>query len=85
MIDVKDNKDALVEYFESKGYASVSENDHKFIKSYTDLDKEIESLYSGVGLRNISHLGLIELKGKDVLDFLHRITTNSIKDLPKEG
>jgi len=85
MLEVKDNKDALVEYFESKGYASVSENDHKFIKSYTDLDKEIESLYSGVGLRNISHLGLIELKGKDVLDFLHRITTNSIKDLPKEG
>ena len=85
MLEVKDNKDALVEYFESKGYASVSENDHKFIKSYTDLNKEIESLYSGVGLRNISHLGLIELKGKDVLDFLHRITTNSIKDLPKEG
>ena len=62
-----------------------TENDHKFIKLYTNLEKELEALYSGVGLRNISHFGLIELKGKDVLDFLHRITTNSVKDLPKEG
>jgi len=85
MLVAKDIKDTLIEYFESKGYASVTENGHKFIKSYTDIDKEIEALYSGVGLRNISHLGLIELKGKDVLDFLHRITTNSVKDLPKEG
>jgi folate-binding protein YgfZ len=85
MLEVIDNKDALVEHFESKGYASVTENDNKLIKLYTDVEKELEALYSGVGLRNISHLGLIELKGKDVLDFLHRITTNSIKDLPKEG
>lgn len=85
MPEVIDNKDELVEHFESKGYISVTVNDHKLIKLYTDVEKELEALYSGVGLRNISHLGLIELKGKDVLDFLHRITTNSVKDLPKEG
>jgi len=85
MLDVKDNKDDLIEYFESKGYASIADSDYKFIKLYTNVEKELEALYSGIGLRNISHLGLIELKGKDVLEFLHRITTNSVKDLPKEG
>ena len=38
-----------------------------------------------MGLRDISHCGIIEIKGNDSLDFLHRITTNSIIDLPKEG
>lgn len=85
MLEVKNNKDTLVEHFESKGYTSVTKNDHKLIKLYTDVEKELEALYSGVGLRNISHLGLIELKGKDVLEFLHRIATNSVKDLRKEG
>jgi glycine cleavage system aminomethyltransferase T len=68
MLEVKNNKDTLVEHFESKGYTSVTKNDHKLIKLYTDVEKELEALYSGVGLRNISHLGLIELKGKDVLE-----------------
>lgn len=85
MIEVKDNKDALVEYFESKGYTSVSENMHKVVKQYSNIEKEQEALYSNVGLRNISHFGLIELKGKDVLDFLHRISTNSVNDLKREG
>lgn len=84
MLEVKDNKDALVEYFESKGYTSVSQNGHKFVKYYSDVEKELEALYNNVGLRNISHLGLIELKGKDVLDFLHRISTNAVKNLKRE-
>jgi folate-binding protein YgfZ len=37
-----------------------------------------------VGLVDLSANGILELRGKDVLDFLNRITTNSIKDLPKE-
>jgi folate-binding protein YgfZ len=73
----------LVEYFSSKGYVSVSVDGYKVINNYNSKAHEIESLYSGVGLRNISHYGIIELKGKDVLDFLHRISTNSTKDLPK--
>ena len=73
----------LIEYFTSKGYASVSVDGYKVINNYNSKAHEIESLYSGVGLRNISHYGIIELKGKDVLDFLHRISTNSTKDIPK--
>ena len=36
-------------------------------------------------LVDLSNIGILELRGKDVLDFLHRISTNSLKDLPKEG
>jgi len=53
------------------------------IFSFTE--PEINSLYYGVGLVDLSSEGILELRGKDVLDFLHRITTNSLKDLPKEG
>jgi tRNA-modifying protein YgfZ len=47
------------------------------------LESEMNSLYTGVGMRDISSSGVIELKGNDVLDFLHRISTNSIKNIVK--
>ena len=73
----------LVEYFTTKGYSTVAVDGYKVISRYSSIENEIDSLYSGVGLRNISHLGIIELKGNDVLDYLHRISTNSILNLPK--
>lgn len=75
----------LIEFFENKGYKSESIDGYRIIPMYSNLKEEVESLYRGVGLRNTSHFGIIELKGKDVMDFLHRISTNSILDLPKEG
>ena len=47
------------------------------------LESEMNSLYNGVGMRDISSSGVIELKGNDVLDFLHRISTNSVKNIIK--
>ncbi|MFC2103239.1 YgfZ/GcvT domain-containing protein [Bacteroidota bacterium] len=73
----------LIEYLSSKGYDATAVDGYKVMNKYTSKEKEIESLYFGVGLRNISHYGIIELKGKDVLEFFHRITTNSTKNLPK--
>lgn len=52
-------------------------------RNLTELENELEALYSGVGIRDISSSGFIELKGNDVLDFLHRISTNSVKNLSK--
>lgn len=83
MHDIDTKKTDLVEYFKMKGYSASTVDGYSVIETYASKEKEIESLYSGVGLRNISHYGIIELKGKDVLEFLHRITTNSINDLPK--
>jgi tRNA-modifying protein YgfZ len=75
----------LIEYLESMGFSSFPINGYKVINWYSNLEEEIDSIYNGVSLRNISHQGIIELKGKDALDLVHRIGTNSIKDLPKEG
>lgn len=74
----------LLNYFESQGYNVDKSNSKIVIKNFAGLDKEINSLYNGVGLRDISHYGFIELKGNDVLDFLHRISTNSVKNVQKE-
>jgi len=47
------------------------------------VESELKSLYNGVAIRDISSSGFIELKGDDVLDFLHRISTNSVKNIIK--
>jgi folate-binding protein YgfZ len=48
---------------------------------YENLIDEYKTLYSGVGIRDISHFGVMELQGKNSLDFLHRVSTNSLKEL----
>lgn len=75
----------LIEYLETLGFSSFPIDGYKVINKYSGLEEEIDSIYNGVALRNISHQGIIELKGKDALDLVHRISTNNIKELPKEG
>lgn len=85
MIGTDEKNLQLIEYFESLGFSSFPIDGYKVINKYSGLENEIDSLYNGAALRNISHQGIIELKGNDSLDLLHRIATNSVKDLPKEG
>jgi tRNA-modifying protein YgfZ len=75
----------LQDYFASLGFIVDQTDGKKVIKSFSSPESELNSLYNGVGLVDLSANGIIELRGKDVLDFLHRISTNSLKDLPKEG
>lgn len=75
----------LTEYLESLGYKVKLNNGNNIVKNYNNTEEALRSLYDGVGLRNISHSGIIELKGNDVLDFIHRISTNDVKNLPREG
>jgi folate-binding protein YgfZ len=83
---VTDEKNALlIEYLESIGYSSYPVDGYRVINRFTNQEEELDSLYNGAALRNISHQGIIELKGKDALDLIHRIGTNGIKDLTKEG
>jgi len=74
----------LIEYLESLGYKVEVNNGNSFVKNYDNTEEAIDSLYNGVGLRNISHSGIIELRGNDTLDYIHRISTNSTSSLPKE-
>ncbi len=71
------------ELLQSLGIEAEIAEDGRVLR-YTSVEEEVKNLTDGVGLRNISHYGMIELRGKDVLDFLHRISTNSIKELGKE-
>jgi folate-binding protein YgfZ len=75
----------VVDYMESLGCKVEVSNGKKIVRNCNNLEDEIRSLYDGVGLRNISHYGIIELKGNDVINFLHRITTNSLGDVAKES
>lgn len=74
----------LLTYFESKGYNVDRNNGVAVIKSFSKPEDEIYSLYNGVGLRHLHNASIIELRGQDSADFLHRITTNSLKDFTKE-
>ncbi len=84
MIETDSKTSPLLEYFESLGYKADGNNGNSVITQYNSVGEELNSLYDGVGVRDISNYGILELRGKDVRDFLHRITTNSIKELPKE-
>ena len=53
------------------------------IKKFNSKDEELNSLLNGVALHYLSRKHIFELKGKDTLDFLNRIATNSLKDLQK--
>lgn len=85
MIDIEEKNQQLIEYLETQGFPSFQVNGYKIINNYSTIEEEIDTLYNGAGLRNISHQGIIELKGNDALDLVHRIATNGVKDLPKEG
>lgn len=51
------------------------------IAYFEDASAEYEALYTGVGVRFPVNTFVLKLTGKDVLDFLHRITTNALIDL----
>ncbi len=74
----------LLTYFESKGFNVDRNNGTAVIKNFTKPEDEIFSLYNGVGLRHLHNASVVELRGTDSADFLHRITTNGLKDFTKE-
>jgi tRNA-modifying protein YgfZ len=82
MIEFMDivQKSPLTDYYVNLGYNGGDEG----IKYFSTPEEEISALYDGVGLIDHSSKGILELRGNDVLDFLHRITTNSLKDMAKE-
>ncbi len=84
MIDIDTKLNPLTQYFENLGFKPEITNNKKIFKVFNSTNDELNSLYNGVGLRDCSNLGILELSGKDVLDYLHRISTNYLKDISKE-
>ncbi len=70
----------LISYFKSN-FENIILSEDGTVKLFTDFVSENNAVKYGVGLYNRSESAIIKLTGKDVLEFLHRITTNSVKDL----
>ncbi len=81
MTDLLYKKNPLFDFYESLGYRPEQRNGSKEFFAFSSLRNEYDTLYNGVGLRDISTNTIIELSGNDVLDFLNRITTNEVKNL----
>jgi len=72
--------DNVVKYFKSI-FGDLSLNENNLVETYTSVKEEINSVKYGVGIYNRSESAVIHLKGKDVLDFLQRISTNDVSKL----
>lgn len=51
------------------------------IKMFTSFEKEYRSITKGVGVRSLAGNVILKFTGDDVLDFLHRVSTNDVKNL----
>ena len=74
----------MMSFFTSHGAKNEAFGDISYIKNFSSLEDEMYSYNNGVALRFMNSSSIIELKGTDSLDFLHRISTNSMKNLNKE-
>ena len=70
---------SITDYLNKKFSNNVK--DDSTFRSFTSAREEFDSLRNGIGLRINSEPMLIQLSGKDVLDFLHRVSSNTVKDL----
>lgn len=69
-----------LEYLKSK-FEKLKTNDKDSVEYYTSVQQEYNALVNCVGIRDISHNGKLKLGGKDVSEFLHRISTNDVQKL----
>ena len=79
MFQENNNLLTISEYFAKKYPGSNKEGNP--IRCFYSAKDEYESLKNGIGIRIKLNSTIIEMTGKDVLDFLHRVSTNTIKDI----
>lgn len=84
MLETDSKRTPLLEIFESFGFNAEGSNGTGHVSVFSSVESELNSIYEGVGMRDISNYGIFELRGNDVLDFIHRISTNAVKELPKD-
>lgn len=72
--------DTNLKYFQNI-YDQIKVSDENLVEIYTTVQEEINSVRYGVGIYNRSESAVLHLKGKDVLDFLQRISTNDVLNI----
>ncbi len=80
MIEENNVELSLSEFF-NKRFPQAEVNNSNRFSFYNSSNEEYEAIKNGVGIRNISFKSFIALAGKDVLDFLHRVSTNDVLNL----
>lgn len=75
----------LFDFFKSLKFHDYETESKKGFAEFNDFNAEYDALYHSVGMKDSSTLSILELHGKDALDFLHRITTNDLKNLKAGG
>ncbi len=70
----------IVKYFQGI-FDNPSLNNNGLVETYSSIKTEINSVKYGVGIYSRSESAVLHLKGKDVLEFLQRISTNDVSKL----
>ena len=84
MFETNNLNSDMLSFYVSLGAKTESVSGVDYIKNFTSVEDELYSIHNGVALKFKNTSSIIELKGTDSLDFLHRISTNSMKNLNKE-
>jgi folate-binding protein YgfZ len=82
MIGERINNSIIKESLNKDGYLTEEVNGVEVFKCFTSVEDEYRALRKGVGLRIQFDDAVILLTGNDVLDYLHRVSTNDLKNLP---
>ncbi|MDP2301222.1 MAG: hypothetical protein Q8N03_02210 [Ignavibacteria bacterium] len=82
MIEEVINCSLLKESLVKDGYIPEELNGNRIFRNFTSVKEEYHALRRGVGLRIQFDNAIILLTGADVLDYLHRVSTNDLKNLP---
>ena len=80
MLENETSYKRLNDYLKER-FLDVAVNDNGEILTFSTFEKEYNSLLNGVGIHNVSTKDFLNFFGKDVLDFLNRISTNKVDDL----
>lgn len=71
---------SMLDYLKTK-YADTYSLNNGYFDCFTNIHEEYSALKNGIGIHINFNSVIVEMTGKDVLDFLHRVSTNSIKDV----
>ncbi|MBI5726953.1 MAG: hypothetical protein HY965_03825, partial [Ignavibacteriales bacterium] len=70
-----------MQFFQACGFENLILADDGTILQYSSVKDELAALQTGLSCREVSANTQLLLQGNDALDFLHRISTNTLKDL----
>lgn len=76
-----DKTSVFTDLLKDLGYLGENTPVNGGIKTFTSLEEELSAITTGAAVRDLSANTHLLLSGNDALDFLHRISTNAVKEL----